>query len=114
MAIKINAQVTGYGLQPSNAQVLVVVTSRFCQSSPAAPTARAGAWALRVHERARGTDECRGLPQDDHAPWEGRKDALWRVPHMLRHACGYKLANQGVDTRNSELSPERFRDFWKN
>ena len=35
-------------------------------------------------------------------------------PHMLRHACGYKLANQGVDTRNSELSPERFRDFWKN
>jgi type 1 fimbriae regulatory protein FimE len=50
-------------------------------------------------------------------------------PHMLRHACGYKLANQGVDTRSlqhylghkniqhtvrySELSPERFRDFWK-
>jgi type 1 fimbriae regulatory protein FimE len=49
--------------------------------------------------------------------------------HMLRHACGYKLANQGVDTRSlqhylghnniqhtvrySELSPERFRDFWK-
>jgi type 1 fimbriae regulatory protein FimB/type 1 fimbriae regulatory protein FimE len=21
-------------------------------------------------------------------------------PHMLRHACGYKLANQGVDTRS--------------
>ena len=20
-------------------------------------------------------------------------------PHMLRHACGYKLANDGVDTR---------------
>jgi site-specific recombinase XerD len=20
-------------------------------------------------------------------------------PHMLRHACGYKLANEGVDTR---------------
>ena len=50
-------------------------------------------------------------------------------PHMLRHACGYKLANQGVDTRSlqhylghkniqhtvryTELSPERFRDFWK-
>jgi type 1 fimbriae regulatory protein FimB/type 1 fimbriae regulatory protein FimE len=50
-------------------------------------------------------------------------------PHMLRHACGFKLANQGVDTRSlqhylghksiqhtvryTELSPDRFRDFWK-
>jgi type 1 fimbriae regulatory protein FimB/type 1 fimbriae regulatory protein FimE len=39
-------------------------------------------------------------------------------PHMLRHGCGFKLANQGVDTRSlhtvryTELSPERFRDFW--
>jgi hypothetical protein len=29
MAIKINAQVTGYGSQPSNAQALVVVTVEF-------------------------------------------------------------------------------------
>lgn len=50
-------------------------------------------------------------------------------PHMLRHACGYKLANDGHDTRAiqaylghrninhtvryTELSPERFRGFWK-
>jgi integrase len=50
-------------------------------------------------------------------------------PHMLRHACGYKLANQGVDTRSlqaylghkniqhtvryTELSPTRFKDFWR-
>jgi type 1 fimbriae regulatory protein FimB/type 1 fimbriae regulatory protein FimE len=50
-------------------------------------------------------------------------------PHMLRHACGYKLANAGHDTRAiqqylghrniqhtvryTELSPSRFRDFWK-
>jgi site-specific recombinase XerD len=50
-------------------------------------------------------------------------------PHMLRHACGYILANRGVDTRAlqhylghkniqhtvryTELSPDRFRDFWK-
>jgi type 1 fimbriae regulatory protein FimB/type 1 fimbriae regulatory protein FimE len=50
-------------------------------------------------------------------------------PHMLRHACGYKLANDGHDTRSlqaylghrniqhtvrySELSPTRFRDFWR-
>jgi type 1 fimbriae regulatory protein FimE len=49
-------------------------------------------------------------------------------PHMLRHACGFKLANQGVDTRSlqhylghrniqhtvryTELSPERFKSFW--
>jgi type 1 fimbriae regulatory protein FimB/type 1 fimbriae regulatory protein FimE len=50
-------------------------------------------------------------------------------PHMLRHACGYRLANNGVDTRSlqhylghksiqhtvrySELSPDRFKGFWK-
>jgi integrase len=50
-------------------------------------------------------------------------------PHMLRHSCGFKLANDGVDTRSlqaylghkniqhtvrySELSPSRFKDFWK-
>jgi type 1 fimbriae regulatory protein FimB/type 1 fimbriae regulatory protein FimE len=50
-------------------------------------------------------------------------------PHMLRHATGFKLANQGVDTRSLQqylghknihhtvrytvLSPDRFRDFWK-
>ena len=50
-------------------------------------------------------------------------------PHMLRHACGYTLANKGVDTRAlqaylghkniqhtvryTELSPARFKDFWR-
>jgi len=50
-------------------------------------------------------------------------------PHMLRHSTGFKLANQGVDTRSpqhylghkkiqhtvryTELTPERFRAFWK-
>ena len=50
-------------------------------------------------------------------------------PHMLRHACGYKLANDGHDTRAlqhylghkniqhtvryTELSPDRFRNFWR-
>ena len=50
-------------------------------------------------------------------------------PHMLRHACGYKLASEGQDTRAiqqylghknithtvryTELSPERFKGFWK-
>jgi integrase len=50
-------------------------------------------------------------------------------PHMLRHACGYALANKGHDTRAlqaylghrniqhtvryTELSPTRFKDFWR-
>ena len=49
--------------------------------------------------------------------------------HMLRHACGYKLANDGVDThslqaylghrniqnttRYTALAPDRFKGFWK-
>jgi integrase len=50
-------------------------------------------------------------------------------PHMLRHACGYKLANDGHDTRSlqaylghkniqhtvryTELAPTRFKNFWR-
>ncbi|MGD0494229.1 MAG: tyrosine-type recombinase/integrase [Steroidobacteraceae bacterium] len=50
-------------------------------------------------------------------------------PHMLRHACGFKLAGEGQDTRAiqqylghknithtvryTELSPERFKNFWR-
>ena len=49
-------------------------------------------------------------------------------PHMLRHACGYYLANRGVDTRTiqaylghkaiqhtvryTELAPGRFSELW--
>ena len=49
--------------------------------------------------------------------------------HMLRHSCGYKLANDGIDTRAIQdwlghvsikhttrytaLSPARFQDFWR-
>jgi type 1 fimbriae regulatory protein FimB/type 1 fimbriae regulatory protein FimE len=50
-------------------------------------------------------------------------------PHMLRHGTGYKLANDGIDTRSlqaylghksiqhtvryTELAPHRFRGFWR-
>jgi integrase len=50
-------------------------------------------------------------------------------PHMLRHACGFALANKGHDTRAlqaylghknirhtvryAELAPDRFKDFWR-
>jgi integrase len=49
--------------------------------------------------------------------------------HMLRHACGYKLANDGIDTRSlsqylghrslqhtaryTELAANRFDNFWR-
>jgi integrase len=50
-------------------------------------------------------------------------------PHMLRHACGYALANKGTDTRTlqaylghrsiqstvryTELAPGRFKNLWR-
>ncbi|MDZ7669781.1 MAG: tyrosine-type recombinase/integrase [Gammaproteobacteria bacterium] len=50
-------------------------------------------------------------------------------PHMLRHACGYALANRGMDTRSlqaylghasithtvryTEMSPTRFKGVWR-
>ncbi len=50
-------------------------------------------------------------------------------PHMLRHGCGFKLANDGHDTRAlqawlghkniqhtvryTELAPDRFKNFWR-
>jgi site-specific recombinase XerD len=50
-------------------------------------------------------------------------------PHMLRHACGYALANKGHDTQaiqgwlghrsitstalHTALAPDRFKDFWR-
>ena len=50
-------------------------------------------------------------------------------PHMLRHACGYALANKGHDTRAlqaylghkniqhtvryTDMAPTRFKDFWR-
>jgi site-specific recombinase XerD len=50
-------------------------------------------------------------------------------PHMLRHSTGYKLANDGHDTRAlqhylghkniahtvryTEMAPDRFRRFWR-
>lgn len=50
-------------------------------------------------------------------------------PHMLRHSTGYKLANDGHDTRSlqhymghpnimhtaryTEIAPDRFKNFWK-
>jgi len=71
------------------------------------------AWFLRMIQR---TGKAAKLPFPTH-------------PHMLRHSTGYKLANQGEDTRSlahylghrnlqstaryTALAPDRFKDFWK-
>jgi type 1 fimbriae regulatory protein FimE len=71
------------------------------------------AWFLRMVERA---GKAAQLPFAVH-------------PHMLRHACGYKLANDGHDTRSlahylghrnlqstaryTALAPDRFAKFWQ-
>lgn len=60
---------------------------------------------------------------------EATKLGLPVHPHMLRHSCGFKLANDGQDTRSiqyylghkniqntvpyTQISPNRFKDFWK-
>ena len=59
----------------------------------------------------------------------GREIHISRHSHMLRHACGFKLANDGHDTRTIQaylghrsimstvrytaLTPNRFKNFWK-
>ena len=69
----------------------------------------------QVDKTVAGAGEAAGLPFPVH-------------PHMLRHACGFYLANKGVDTRAlqqylghrniqhtvryTELTPQRFQDFW--
>jgi type 1 fimbriae regulatory protein FimE len=78
-------------------------------------------FAVCIHDRARRADDDGGgelakLPFPIH-------------PRMLRHACGFKLASEGQDTRAiqqclghrnithtvryTELSPDRFKSFWK-
>jgi type 1 fimbriae regulatory protein FimB/type 1 fimbriae regulatory protein FimE len=60
---------------------------------------------------------------------EAAKFGMKLHPHMLRHACGFKLANEGVDTRTiqaylghrsiqhtvryTELAPTRFRGLFR-
>lgn len=71
--------------------------------------------ARTVHHIVAAAGEAAGLPFPVH-------------PHMLRHACGFYLANKGVDTRALQqylghrniqhtvrytaLTPQRFHDFW--
>jgi type 1 fimbriae regulatory protein FimB/type 1 fimbriae regulatory protein FimE len=71
--------------------------------------------ASNVRKLVARTGQVAGLPFPTH-------------PHMLRHACGFKLANDGHDTRAlqhylghknithtvryTELRADRFKNFW--
>ena len=68
-----------------------------------------------------------GSPKAD--PSQPRASIGGQLQPCSEHACGYKLANDGQDTRAlqyylghkniqhtvryTELSPDRFRDFWR-
>jgi len=81
------------------------------------------------HDRAGRADDAQSLPctiRSDRGP---RQNDVSIHPHMLRHGCGYALANAGHDTRAlqawlghkniqhtvryTELAPDRFKDFWR-
>jgi integrase len=88
-------------------------------------------WRLReiVERESAGTG---GKPADAPKPADpaaATAELQRRRPHMLRHACGYALANRGHYTRTIEgwlghrsiistavytaLAPNRFTDFWR-
>jgi len=70
-----------------------------------------------------------GIPENDRSDWRGREAPVPDPPDMLRHSTGYKLANDGHDTRAlqhymghknimhtvryTEMAPDRFKNFWK-
>jgi len=59
----------------------------------------------------------------------GTSAGFLRTPLLHRHACGFKLANDGHDTRAlqhylghkniqhtvryTDMAPDRFKDFWR-
>ena len=104
--------------------------SRRRNAGVAETAARAGAQiAVRVHVRTRLAVHHERVCQAGGARRRGAGLGFPAHPHMLRHACGFALANKGHDTRAlqaylghkniqhtvryTELSPTRFKDFWK-
>ena len=94
-----------------------------------------GAGRLHVRRAKRGTPSVHPMQGDEIRALRRLQREQPGGPHvfvserMLRHACGYALANAGHDTRAlqawlghrniqhtvryTELAPDRFRDFWR-
>jgi integrase len=95
-------------------------------SSPASGAAGAPAKPLRLQHRTRRAGDEGLVPQNGRRTGKLAKLPFPVHPHMLRHGCGFKLANDGVDTRAlqhflghrnimryTELRSDRFDGFWK-
>jgi len=83
----------------------------------------------RVRFRTRWADQPIGFHRLIQRVGEAAKMPFPIHPHMLRHACGFKLANDGHDTRAlqhylghkniqhtvryTDMAPDRFKDFWR-
>ena len=97
---------------------------------PAPAAARAGAQvAVRVHLERGSPFTTAGFARMVERAGVAAGLGFKAHPHMLRHACGYALANKGHDTRAlqaylghrniqhtvryTELSATRFKDFWR-
>jgi integrase len=99
------------------------------RTAVAAPAASRGPdIALRVRQRAGIPVHHGRLGAHDRARGSRSRLELKAHPHMLRHACGYALANKGHDTRAIQgwlghrsitstaiytaQAPNQFKDFW--
>src|SRR5215510_14519555 len=97
---------------------------RAAQATPRLPDRRP-----RIRFRARRANQPHRFPPACPATGGGRQDAIPIHPPMLRHACGFKLANAGHYTRAlqhylghknirhtvryTDMAPDRFKDFWR-
>jgi len=93
-------------------------------------TLKKGANGPYIFESERGGPTSAAGFRKQLARWGEKADLGFPVnPHMLRHACGYALANRGMDTRSlqaylghtsithtvryTEMSPTRFKNIWQ-
>jgi site-specific recombinase XerD len=114
----------------SSRAALASILSSGTSYAPTAASARPGAQiTLRVRLGAGAPFTTAGFARMIERAGIEAKLGFKAHPHMLRHACGYALANKGHDTRAlqaylghpniqhtvryTELSPTRFKDFWR-
>ena len=87
-----------------------------------------GRWIVFTSERGSPFSSA-GFAKTVERAGQGAKLGFKAHPHMLRHACGYALASKGHDARAlqaylghkniqhtvryTQLSPTRFKDFWR-
>jgi site-specific recombinase XerD len=112
-----NGTASNHPIGDKEARALRRLRRMHAQSAHVFVTERAGPMtAANVRKIVARAGRLAGLPFPAH-------------PHMLRHACGYKLANDGHDTRAiqhylghrnivhtvryTELASDRFKGFWR-